>query len=252
MNRGVTAIGSAAMLAAAFAIGRATAPLPVIAPMVPRVAAAPLPTAPSDDSLKDCQKRLAFAQGVLEAKGQPPYEGPIPFPDELGPQFRAAGFEQAVNDVLRSCPDRGLRVANVDCSEYPCMAFFTQPEGSMNHVADELRNCDAWKKTFGLTGGTANASFMTDDGVVEYSMLAANPYDPDDDPPPYDPNAGKRFMDRVEQGKQRLMAELGGREYTPLEQIDQQIAFFEKANDTTLADLEAQRAKIIAEQNAAP
>jgi hypothetical protein len=59
-------------------------------------------------------------------------------------------------------------------------------------------------------------------------------------------------MDRAEQGKQRLMAELGGREYTPLEQIDQQIDFFEKAHDATLADLEAQRAKIIAEQNAEP
>ena len=108
MNRGVTAIGSAAMVAAAFAIGRATAPVPdvkAVAPIVPRVAV----SAPSDDSLQDCQRRLALAQ-VLEAKEQPAYEGPVPFPDDLGPQFRANGFERAVNEVLRWA-ERKLRPA---------------------------------------------------------------------------------------------------------------------------------------------
>ena len=131
------------------------------------------------------------------------------------------------------------------------MAFFTQPEGSWNAAIDELRACDAWQKTFGRTGGTANSSFMTDHGPVEYGMLAADPYDPDDPPTP-DANASKRFMDRAEQGKQQLMAELGGREYTPLEQIDQHIEFLRTGNEAALADLEAQRAKLIAEQNAAP
>ena len=254
MNRGVTAIGSAAIAGVAFAIGRATAPVPGVgvAPIVPRVAAT-VPSAPSDDSLQDCQRRLAFAKGVLDAKEQHEYSGPVPFDDDLAPQFRPEGFEQAVSKVLRSCSDLELHLAHVDCSEFPCMAFFTQPEGSWNQAVDELRGCDAWQSTFGQTGGTANASFMTDHGVVEYGMLAGDPYDEKNPPPPPDANAWKRFMDRVDQGKQQLMAQLGGRDFTPLEQIDQQIASFEVGHDAALADLKAQRAKLVAEQqNAEP
>jgi hypothetical protein len=240
------------MLAAAFAIGRATAPVPVakpMAPIAPRDAAARLPDGSSDDSLQDCKRRLAFAQRVLEANEQPPYEGPVPFPDDLGPEFRPEGFDNAVNKVLQSCPDLELHLSHADCSEYPCMAFFTQPEGSWNQAVDELRACDAWQSTFGRTGGTANGSFMTDHGVVEYGMLAGNPYD-ENDPPARDNNAWTRFMDRVDQGKQRLMTQLGGREYTPLEQIDQQIESLQTGTEAALADLRAQRAKLVAEQNA--
>ena len=251
MNRVAVAIAGAAIAVAAFMVGRATVPNAPV-PVAHRAARIVVPGKPAlvppDDALRECETKLAFAQGVLHAQEHAKIGDPVPFPEDLPLQYTPAGFEDAVRDAMRLCPDSGLHLARVDCSEYPCMAFFTQPEHAWNHALDDLRGCDAWRDRFGKGGGQGNSSFMTDGGIVEYSMVSVATVDPDANWFDHDENASTRWTNRYEQGKEALMAELGGREFTPLEQIDQQIDFWKTVgNEELLPDLLAQRARLVAD-----
>jgi hypothetical protein len=227
-------------------VGRTTAPnAPVSA--VQRAAMPGKPEAdPPDDALRECEAKLAFASGILRAQEHEKIGDPVPFPDGLAPQYGPEGFEDAVSEAMRACPDSGLHLARVDCSEYPCMAFFTQPENSWNHAIEDLRSCAAWRDQFGKMGGQANDSFMTDDGVVEFSMASVSAEQELGEMG--DQNSTTRWTNRLDQGKQALMAELDGRDFTPIEQIDEEIEFWQLVgHDELVPELQARRAKLVAE-----
>lgn len=84
------------------------------------------PAGAPDADASDLQKRvgelelqLAMARGQLSA-----IEGtPQPWPAELPAAYRPEGFEATARSVADALP--GTKLASVDCSEYPCLAFFT-------------------------------------------------------------------------------------------------------------------------------
>jgi hypothetical protein len=190
---------------------------------------------------------------VLDAQERERVGVPVPFPEGLPPIYTAAGFEGAVRQALAECPDAEVRLAKVDCSEYPCFALFSQPRGGMNHSVDGLARCPGWTSRFtNPMHGQANSSFMTDDGPAEWSLLAPTPEGVEDADPE---NAGKRWEVRRDEAVQALMDAWGGRPYTELEQVDQELAFWEsqadEAEDDAMAPilerLRRRREKLVAE-----
>ncbi len=87
---------------------------------------------------------------------------------------------------------------------------------------------------------------MTDDGTQEYSAASVQPSGTD-----WNENTQKRWLARLQAGREQLMADADGRDFTPLEEIDQQIDFWKSVGDDTfLPDLEAKRARLVAEGGA--
>ncbi len=260
MKRVLIASIAALALAFGFVLGRASAPHPELP-----TADTPEPTdrtvvqrvevaagTDCEDELAALQQRLELAEGIIDAQITAQVGTPQPFPDELEPQYREDGFEAAVLEALEDCPEAGIELAFVDCAEFPCMAFFSQPSGRYNHGVATLRNCESWRASFD-GGGQANGNFMTDKGVMEYSLASPRPSGTR-----WDDDAGARWTYRMEEGKRRLMDLWGGREFTELEKIDRSIDFWldveasrpedEKGQlEEIFEDLEAQRATLLAE-----
>ncbi len=84
---------------------------------------------------------------------------------------------------------------------------------------------------------------MTDDGPREFSSATPRPTGA-----LFDENAGKRSQVRHEEGVAALMDAWGGRDFTELEKLDQQISFWREVDggEERLEDLETQRAKLAA------
>src|SRR5690606_17221448 len=85
---------------------------------------------------------------------QPPQPEPVapatttpePFPEDLAEQYTAAGFEEIVRDLVKNC---GLEVdlAEVDCSEFPCVAWVRSKDLSLEWASPGA--CEGWKQAFG-------------------------------------------------------------------------------------------------------
>jgi len=191
---------------------------------------------------------LALAVGILESQERERTGTPVTFPPDVPRQYTPEGFESAVREALAACPDAGVAFAHVDCSEFPCLAFFSQPSGTYNHGADRLQECSSWTDRFEASG-QANSRFMTDEGLREYSMLSPRPSGAVSDE-----NAGKRWQARLQQGEEELMAAWGGRELTELEQLDEQIAFWndvgggDENSERILQGLEVKRRELLQDQ----
>ena len=88
------------------------------------------PTAPSDpsDPCADLRAQLEVAQfsGAL-AKGQlqAAVGEPTPWPDDIDPEDRPEGVQAKIDAFLAT--HESLSLAELDCSEYPCMAVFHGP-----------------------------------------------------------------------------------------------------------------------------
>lgn len=194
---------------------------------------------------------LALASEIIDAGMREHTGAPEVFPPDLLPQYTADGFEAAVLGAMEDCPDISVALVHVECSEFPCMAFFSQPLGTYNHALGALLSCAAWRNSFD-SSGSANASFMTEGGPVEYSMAAPRPTGFD-----FDDNAQIRWKYRYDQGRAFLMDEWGGVDPTELDEVEQQLEFWhnvaegdpERAESigTILADLEAKRTRLITE-----
>ena len=233
----------------AFAVGRMSVAAPEPAsPVAPAAVVREVvrTAAPSVDGPADCEQKLGAATALLAAVERERVGTPSPFPADLPPQYRPEGFEAAIRDALSECPESGLKLAHVDCDEFPCMAFFSQPAGSYNHAADSLRTCEGWKTRF-HEQGQANSRFMTDGGLAEWSSLTPRPEGAD-----FDENASKRWKLRLDQGEAALMDAWGGRELSPIEKVDEQIAFWrELDNEEMIAEAQAKRARLVAAEQGA-
>lgn len=196
------------------------------------------------------RQSLSIANQIIDAGIRERTGAPVAFPPGLPQQYTADGFEAAALDALNECPDSSLTLVHVDCSDFPCMAFFSQPSGSNSRGIGWLHSCEAWRDTFD-NGGSANDRFMTDDGPVDFSMSAPLPTGTD-----LDDNAHTRWQFRLDQGRAFLMDEWGGREPTELERVEQQLEFWHDAAEDNpdraesfsniIADFEAKRARLIA------
>jgi hypothetical protein len=253
MNRVAMAIAGTALAGVSFAIGRATAPdAPVLSVerVAPRVAGYKRAPEETNDALEECERKLALAHRVLDAKERAENGTPVPFPADLPPQYRPEGFEDAVKDAMRTCPQPGRRLARVDCSEFPCMAFFVNDSTAKEPEPPDAAPCDRWNELFGGWGGMATNEFMTDAGVVSFMMRSVAPAD---DATVSDENSQLRWTKRLEDGKAQVIADANGRELTPLEQLDREIEVVRDWDDSEkiVPMLEARRAKLVAEESAA-
>ncbi len=243
------AVASFVALVLGFLAGRWSSPaLPQAPVAAPVVADPPVRAAAPPATLPDCQQQLALALGVLEAAEIERMGTPVPFPEDLAEELRPENFERNVRDAVAACPDADVRLARIDCEEYPCMAFFSQPNGGSNRAADDLRNCAAWQERFGTGGGQASYAYMADDGV--HSYLVATPSalgEASDD------NGGRRFVLRHEEGRAELLPEWDGRELTELEALDHLISLWrENATEEMMPyieGLEKQRTQLAAKQD---
>ncbi|MCB9689801.1 MAG: hypothetical protein H6735_32480 [Alphaproteobacteria bacterium] len=69
------------------------------------------------DEERELRQRLdARCEAVLRSWGVEP---PIPFPDEIEPEWSPADVTRAVAEVVRQCPEL-RRDIELDCDEYPC------------------------------------------------------------------------------------------------------------------------------------
>lgn len=71
---------------------------------------------------------------------------PVEFPEDLPEQFTPVGFERIVRDLVRDC-ELGVDVAEIDCSEYPCLAWVRSRD--LEQPPAFPSRCDAWKGAFG-------------------------------------------------------------------------------------------------------
>lgn len=237
-------------LVAGFAAGRFTAPPPPSPPKCPDVA--PVVKTVTKIEGASCEERLAFTTRMWEAERLIRVGVPAPFPPDLPAVYRPDGFEQAIRDTLAACPSVSLKLDHVDCSEFPCFAWFAQPNGAMNHGGDSLTGCAAWVERYG-TGAMsqANSSLVSDDeGTLEYAMLGPHPPDME-----WDDNASKRFDVRLEEGRQRLMDAWNARDPTELEAVEADLAFWKareaegsEAAARFVENLEARRKRLIEER----
>jgi hypothetical protein len=251
MNRAAIAIAGAAIAVVSFAIGRGTAP-PARAPALQRAESMGLArdqpaTDCSDDALRACERKLALAEAVFRSQEHDKVGDPVPFPDGLAPQYTPDGFEDAVRAALADC-DSPLELGHVDCSEFPCLAFFRPGAVSYGHQADALWKCDAWSEQFSSSAGGGNDMFMTANGMVEYTYISPTP-----GVVAFDENLGKRLRARGTDGKAQVMADVDGRDLTDIEQVDLAIAMMRDAGaDEMVRSLESQRAALVAAENASP
>ena len=186
----------------------------------------PTPSRPSNPrpdaghaALMEAERRGRRLQGQIEtlelalhaARGtQPPEPRPVApettgageFPDNLPEQFTSAGFEQIVRDVVRDC-DLGVDLADIDCSEYPCLAWVRSKNLARSHVSPS--GCGRWNQAF--RGGS----------LVTYA-LEGNPFGGRTEryhvwvvtPPSRDRDANQRLINRGEKRMNARWADMIG------------------------------------------
>jgi hypothetical protein len=140
---------------------RVGSPPAIPAPVAPKVSQA-APASPDLAELEAAERRGRQLRGQVEtlelalhaARGtQPPEPEPVAaemtaagaFPEDLPEQFTPAGFEQIVRDVVRECA-LGVDLAEIDCSEYPCLAWVRSKELTRTYVTPS--ECGRWKESF--------------------------------------------------------------------------------------------------------
>jgi len=67
------------------------------------------------------------------------------FPPDLPEPFTPGGFERIVREVVREC-DLGVELSEIDCSEYPCLAWVRSKDLEQTHVTPSA--CPAWRRAF--------------------------------------------------------------------------------------------------------
>ncbi len=170
---------------------------------------------------------------------------PLPFPEFIGTQYQAEGFEDAVRTAVRSCPETELALAHVDCSEFPCMAFFSQPVNSFCNGVDRLENCESWRSRF-YRFSREPSFLMSEDGRLEYCVVVPWPTGVAERE-----YAESRLTDRYRRGRSALMELWNAREPNPVDRIDEEIDFWLSIDDGSpemlpiheeiVVDLEAER-----------
>jgi hypothetical protein len=139
----------AVLLVAAFVIGaaagwrsdRSLSPAPAGSP--PPSAAAPFRGATADRAA--CALAVVDVLADIERMNSEAYGDPEPFPDDLDPAYLPAAVEERARRVPLECPELGMDLARVDCTEFPCFTVWT----SRTQIEDMKgpAGCPAWDAT---------------------------------------------------------------------------------------------------------
>ena len=178
-----------------------------------------------------CRARIELAAALGTARQLDQIGRPVPFPANLPEKYREAAFTAVVEKVLAECPELGLDLHKVDCTEFPCMASFV---GSKSPVS-----CEAWRAEYGDVHSMSSHVLVGADGE-RFSMQLVGPHVPEDIVPPEPQpmsedgqirwgNGMIRHQQRGRDAREEIMADLGARELTDAEKREDERAFWREA-----------------------
>jgi ferric-dicitrate binding protein FerR (iron transport regulator) len=130
--------------------------------------------------MEELKRQNAELRKALETEGTAdttPLEEPIAFPDELVTGLRPDAFEATMEAVLEGYPS--LAFVEVDCSEYPCIAYLQPADGEpldkalMHDITGDLID---ELQLEGGAGMMASIVEREDDQGQRMSVLALGPF----------------------------------------------------------------------------
>ncbi|MEZ4241820.1 MAG: hypothetical protein R3F59_37865 [Myxococcota bacterium] len=185
----------------------------------------------------ECRAQLALAEAVATERQQHEEGTPEPFLADTRDAYREAAVAAIARAVVETCPELGLTLRRVDCSEYPCMAWFLGGADAGAPVA-----CPAWKDAYGTRSATAGDSLVGPDGQP-IQVFGIGPVEPERTEPPPTPAEAeariacgrgehtRRLLTRQRNERYDVADEFGAREQTAAEQRQDDIAFWQRIAD---------------------
>jgi hypothetical protein len=178
----------------------------------------------------ECRAQLDLAVAIaterqLEKEGMPQQ-----FLADTLDEYREAAVAAVARKVVETCPELGLTLRRVDCSEYPCVAWFLGG-GDAGYPGD----CQAWKDAYGSLNATASDTLIGPDGQ-RLQLRGIGPVEPHRvEPKPTSAEEEERIASRRGEHSRRLLTrrrnerdgvvdELGAREETEAERREDQRA----------------------------
>ena len=194
-----------------------------------------VPLAPPETET-ECRARIALATALGTARQLDQVGRPEPFPPDLPDAYREAAITAVAEQVVETCPELGLDLRKVDCSEFPCLALFVHPADREGPAS-----CPAWREAYGDAQTTSNGTLVGPDGAeLVYELMGPAPppkflirelAQQSDDEPFVQSNGMKRLMQRGRTAQDEIIAELGARERTEAEKHDQLRRFWQMQVD---------------------
>ena len=175
----------------------AETPVPHPAPAVRAATQAPAPLARCDDS--GLRKHIETLETALRAQASHKEGARIAFPENAPPQETPEGFKKVVDDVVAKC-NPALEVRDLDCSEYPCIAW-TRLDGTRRKSFD-LSNCEPWTKAYDNPPISWLASSSDADGGTGETYVAFYPF-------PSDPSIRKPVKARAQERLEAMLEAYG-------------------------------------------
>jgi hypothetical protein len=182
-----------------------------------------------------CRARIALATALATARQLDQVGRPEPFPADLPEKYREETIRAVTERMVESCPELGLDLRKVDCAEFPCLALFVQPADREGPAA-----CPAWREVWGVGQMGSNDTLIGPDGQeLAYALMGPVlpeeffPHRPEKLPGGQIAwsNGMKRMMQRGQEARDEVIAELGARERTEAEQRDEQRRHLQEAAD---------------------
>jgi hypothetical protein len=182
-----------------------------------------------------CRARVELAAALTTARQLDEIGRPRPFPPDLPDKYREPMVTEVARKVVLTCPELGLDLRRVDCSEFPCLAFFVGSE-QVNPT-----RCSTWVDVYG--GGVTNSSGVlvgADGERLHYNLVGPGiPQDlvpPEPQPEPEDgmfvqSNGMKRLRARGQEAREEVMAAYGARELTEAEKREDSRDFWGRLAD---------------------
>jgi len=90
-------------------------------------------------------KRRRFVREEVDPEILEAAKERLPFPSGLEEKFTPEGFRRIVEDSLREC-DLGLSLRELDCSEFPCVAWASSGGTPPKNI--HLQGCPVWANQF--------------------------------------------------------------------------------------------------------
>jgi hypothetical protein len=180
-----------------------------------------------------CARAVATGLAEIDALRRAAYGEPEPFPADLDPAYLPAAVQARARRVPLECPELGWQLVDVDCSEFPCFTVWNT-SAVTGDVGMDPKDCPAWAEVPRDDAVTlASNVWVGPDGErLSVQMVATYPPGWWEAHPPgqQDPERRKsRFDLRREIVLGDLQAELGARDLTKVEQLEEMVSSLREA-----------------------
>ncbi len=112
------------------------------------------------------RRRIEILENKLEEKSQAATTAAerVAFPEDAPAQAKPEGFRGIVEKVIRDC-NPGLEISDVDCSEYPCIAWTKWHTDRTSRF--DLSSCKPWTDAYSRPPIVLTATTDPDGGPAE-------------------------------------------------------------------------------------